>query len=34
LNLGTAIKLAEKNGEPRAMILAASEINRVMGYYR
>ena len=34
LKLDSAIKLAEKNGEPRAMILAAAEINKMMGFYR
>jgi len=32
--LVAAVELARENGEPRAMILAAAEINKMMGYYK
>ena len=34
LMLDDAIELARMNGDPRAMIQAAAEINRMMGYYK
>lgn len=33
-HLGKVIELAEANRDPRTMILAAAEINRMMGYYK
>ncbi len=33
-DLSAAIELAKNNCDPMAMILAASEINKMMGYYK